>query len=89
MEENLESNIEVNNDITKNINKPSSAEIKESTSEKSINMDKDSSKIQNNSASTVEIKNENDLPATNINGFFFSSHEIFEIFCNFSNESTE
>jgi len=58
MEENLDKNNELNKEISDNITKSNSEEIKEPKSEKVINMD-----ITNgNSASKVVIKNEIDTP---------------------------
>ena len=66
MEENLEPNNEVSNEISDNTSKSNFEEIKELESEKVVNMLENNAKSQNNSASEVDIKNENDLPAKNI-----------------------
>ena len=62
MEENLDINNGVNKEKSDNIIKSNSEEIKEPRSEKDINMDINNVNFQNNSASKVGIKNENDTP---------------------------
>ncbi len=62
MEENLDINNEFNKEISDNITKSNSEEIKEPRSEKDINMDINNVNFQNNSASKVGIKNEIDTP---------------------------
>ena len=66
MEENLEPNNEVSNEISDNTSKSNFEEIKELESEKVVNMLENNAKSQNNSASEVDVKIENDLPAKNI-----------------------
>ncbi len=62
MEENLDKNNEVNKEISDNTTKSNSEEIKESKSEKVINMDINKGNSEINSASKVVIKNEIDTP---------------------------
>ena len=66
MEENLETNSNVNNEISNKTNKSSSEEIKEPKSEKDINLNEKSHKSQNNYAPEVVKKNENNTPAKTI-----------------------
>ena len=66
MAENLEPNSEVNNETSNNTNKSNSEEIKESKSEKVINVDENIAKSQNNLAPKVDIKNVNDTTAKTI-----------------------
>ena len=65
MEENLDNNNEVNKEISENITKSNSEEIKEPKSEV-LDIKGNNSVSQNNSASKVDIKNGNDLPVKNI-----------------------
>ena len=60
MEENLEQNIEANKEIPDKTNRSDSEEIKKTNSEKVI------TKSENNYATNVEIKNENNTPAKSI-----------------------
>ena len=68
MEENLEPNIEVNKQNSNNIEKSKSEEVRESTLEKVIdmNINKNNTKNQNNSAPESDLKIENDTPAKTI-----------------------
>ena len=66
MAENLEPNSEVNNETSNNTNKSNSEEIKESKSEKAINVDENIAKSQNNLAPKVDIKNVNNTTAKTI-----------------------
>ena len=63
MEENLEPNTNLNNEISENNNKFNMEEIKEPKSEKIININENKANVQNNSVSTVDIKNENVAPS--------------------------
>ena len=63
MEENLEPNTNVNDEISENNNKFNMEEIKEPKSEKIININENKANVQNNSVSTVDIKNENVAPS--------------------------
>ena len=63
MEENLEPNTNVNDEISKNNNKFNMEEIKETKSEKIININENKANEQNNSVSKIDIKNENVTPA--------------------------
>ena len=63
MEENLDINNGHNKEISDNINKSKSEEIKEPGSENDINMDINNANSQSNTSSKVVIKNENDTPA--------------------------
>ena len=65
MEENLEPNNKVNNETSDNATKSNSEEIKELKSEV-LDNNGNNSISQNNSAPTVDIKNENDIPVKNI-----------------------
>ena len=60
MEENLEQNIEANKEIPDKTNTSDSEEIKNTNSEKVV------SRSENNYATNVEIKNENNIPAKSI-----------------------
>ena len=60
MEENLEQNNEANKEIPDKINTSDSEEIKKANSEKVI------TKSENNCATNVEIKNENNTPEKSI-----------------------
>ena len=62
----MEENLEQNKEVSDNTNKSNSEEIKEPKSEKEINMHENNDNSQNNSASKVDIKNENDTPTNNI-----------------------
>ena len=66
MEENLEPIKEVNNELSDNINKSNSEEVKDPKSEKNINLTANTDKPQNNSIPKVDIKNENAIPAKTI-----------------------
>jgi len=62
MEENLDTNNEVNKEISDNNVKSNSEEIKESRSDKDINLNKINSISQSNSDSNIGIRNEIDTP---------------------------
>ena len=62
MEENLDKKNEVNEEISDNTTKSNSEEIKESKSEKVINIDINNGDSESNSASKVVIKNEINTP---------------------------
>ena len=66
MEENLEPIKEVNNELSDNINRSNSEEVKDTKSEKNINLTANTDKPQNNSIPKVDIKNENAVPAKTI-----------------------
>jgi len=66
MEENLELNREVNNEISKKMDKSNPDEIKKTKSEKDINLNEKSPKLQKNYAEEIDKKNENDTPAKTI-----------------------
>ena len=66
MEENLETNNEVDKENSANIVKPNPEEIKEPNSEKVTNIIENKTNLQNNSVSKVDMKNENDIPAKTI-----------------------
>ena len=66
MEENLEPTKEVNNELSDNINISNSEEVKDTKSEKNINLTANTDKPQNNSIPKVDIKNENAIPAKTI-----------------------
>ena len=66
MEENLEQKNEFHNDIKDKTNKSISEQIKESTSERDINMSKNNEILQNKSSSKDEVKNENNTPIKTI-----------------------
>ena len=66
MEENLEPIKEVNNELSDNINRSNSEEVKDTKSEKNINLPANTDKPQNNSIPKVDIKNENAIPAKTI-----------------------
>jgi hypothetical protein len=66
MEENLEPTKEVNNELSDNINRSNSEEVKDTKSEKNINLSANTDKPQNNSIPKVDIKNENVIPAKTI-----------------------
>jgi hypothetical protein len=66
MEENLEPTKEVNNELSDNINISNSEEVKDTKSEKNINLTTNTDKPQNNSIPKVDIKNENAIPAKTI-----------------------
>ena len=63
MEENLEPIKEVNNELSDNINRSNSEEVKDTKSEKNINLTANTDKSQNNSTPKVDIENENAIPA--------------------------
>ena len=63
MEENLEPIKEVNNELSDNINRSNSEEVKDTKSEKNINLTANTDKPQNNSIPKVDIKNENAIAA--------------------------
>ena len=65
MEENLEPNNKSTNEISENVTKSNSEEIKETKSELQDNKGNNSIS-QNNSDPKVEIKNGNDIPVKNI-----------------------
>ena len=58
MEENLEPIKEVNNELSDNINRSNSEEVKETKSEKNINLTTNTGESQNNSIPKVDKKNE-------------------------------
>ena len=66
MEENLEPIKEVNNKISDDNNTSNSEEVKDTKSEKNINLTANTDKPQNNSIPKVDIKNENAIPAKTI-----------------------
>jgi len=66
MEENLEPIKEVNNELSDNINRSNSEEVKDTKSEKNINLTANTDKPQNNSIPKVDKKNENAIPAKTI-----------------------
>ena len=66
MEENLEPIKEVNNEISDVNNTSNSEEVKDTKSEKNINLTSNTDKSQNNSTPKVDIKNENAVPAKTI-----------------------
>ena len=66
MEENLEPIKEVNNEISNNKNGSNSEGVKDTKSEKNINLAENTAKSQNNSIPKVDIKNENAIPAKTI-----------------------
>ena len=66
MEENLEPIKEVNNELSDNINRSNSEEVKDTKSEKNINLTANTDKPQNNSIPKVDIKNENAIDAKTI-----------------------
>ena len=66
MEENLDPTKEVNNELSDNINRSNSEEVKDTKSEKNINLTTNTDKPQNNSIPKVDIKNENAIPAKTI-----------------------
>ena len=66
MEENLEPIKEVNNELSDNINRSNSEEVKDTKSEKNINLTANTDKPQNNSIPKVDIKNENAIAAKTI-----------------------
>ena len=65
MEENLEPNIKATNEISDNVTKSKTEEIKEPKSEV-LDIKGNNSISQNNSAPKVDIKNGNDIPVKNI-----------------------
>jgi len=66
MEENPESNNNVNKKISDDTSNSNSEVIKEIKSEKVVNIDINKDITQNNSATKVDIKNGNDIPVKNI-----------------------
>ena len=66
MEENLEPIKEVNNELSDNINRSNSEEVKDTKSEKTVNSTANTNKSQNYSTPKVELKNENAIPAKTI-----------------------
>ncbi len=66
MEENLEPIKEVNNEISDDNNTSNSEEVKETKSEKNINLNTNTGESQNNSIPKVDKKNENAIPAKTI-----------------------
>ena len=66
MQENLEPIKEVNNELSDNINRSNSEEVKDTKSEKNINLTANTDKPQNNSIPKVDIKNENAIAAKTI-----------------------
>ena len=59
----MEKNLEPNNEISDNNNNSNSEVIKDSTSEKVINVSENNVNSQNNISSKVEKNIENDIPA--------------------------
>jgi len=66
MEENLEPIKEVNNEISDDKNISNSEEVKDTKSEKNINLYANTGESQNNSIPKVDKKNENAIPAKTI-----------------------
>ena len=66
MEENPESNNNVNKKLSDDTSNSNSEVIKEIKSEKVVNIDINKDITQNNSATKVDIKNGNDIPVKNI-----------------------
>jgi len=66
MEENLEPIKEVNNEISDDNNTSNSEEVKDTKSEKNINLNANTGESQNNSIPKVDKKNENAIPAKTI-----------------------
>ena len=66
MEENLEPIKEINNEISDDNNTSNSEEVKETKSEKNINLTTNTGESQNNSIPKVDKKNENAIPAKTI-----------------------
>ena len=66
MEENLEPIKEVNNGISDDNNTSNSEEVKDTKSEKNINLTTNTGESQNNSIPKVDKKNENAIPAKTI-----------------------
>ncbi len=66
MEENLDPIKEVNNEISDDNNTSNSEEVKETKSEKNINLTTNTGESQNNSIPKVDKKNENAIPAKTI-----------------------
>ena len=66
MEENLEPTKELNNEISDNNNRSNSEEVKDTKSEKNINLNANTFESQNNSIPKVDKKNENAIPAKTI-----------------------
>ena len=66
MEENLEPTKELNNEISDNNNTSNSEEVKDTKSEKNINLTANNVESQNNSIPKVDKKNENVIPAKTI-----------------------
>ena len=66
MEENLEPIKEVNNGLSDDKNTSNSEEVKDTKSEKNINLTANTDNPQNNSIPKVDIKNENAIPAKTI-----------------------
>ena len=63
MEENLEPIKEVNDEISNNNSRSNSEEVKDTKSEKNINLTANTDKSKNNSTPKVDIENENAIPA--------------------------
>ncbi len=66
MEENLEPSNKVNNEILENNKKNNSLEIKETESEKFVNINKNNAKSQDNIPPEVDLKNENNMPSKTV-----------------------
>jgi len=66
MEENLESNNQVNNQISENSNNSNTGDTKETTSEKVTNVNENKAKSLTNSDTKIEIKNENNTSGNTI-----------------------
>ena len=66
MEENLEPIKEVNDEISNNNSRSNSEEVKDTKSEKNINLTENTVESQNNPIPKVDKKNENAIPAKTI-----------------------
>ena len=66
MEENLEPIKEVNNEISDNNNRSNSEEVKDTKSEKNIDLNANTDESQNNSTPKVDINNANAISSKNI-----------------------
>ncbi len=66
MEENLEPSNKVNNEILENNKKNNSLEIKETESEKFVNINENNAKSQDNIPPEVDLKNENNMPSKTV-----------------------
>ena len=66
MEDNLEPIKEVNNEISDNNNRSNSEEVKDTKSEKNIDLNANTDESQNNSTPKVDINNENAISSKTI-----------------------